>query len=145
HRMVLSPADARVLPFRLNTTQLTGLVCPANVARFLPVATSHRRTVWSLPEEARRLPSRLKAADSTGPVCPSERRVLWPLAMAHSLSSGVNSLPVASWLPPPAASVLPSGLKASALIMQRLWSVTVTVARFLPVATFHTLTVGGMA
>src|SRR5215472_6679214 len=99
----LLPA-ARVLPSRLNASELmlVWLISAAPIGRWL--ATSHNRTLPSLPPAARVLPSRLNA---------TELMLVWLISAA----------PIGRWLAtshnrtlpslPPAARVLPSGLNAT--------------------------------
>src|SRR5262249_10151659 len=76
-------------------------VCPENVAVLEPLATSHSLIVWSALPVARVLPSGLKATELSQSVCPVRVAVRWPVATSHNLRA----------VPPPEASVLPSGLK----------------------------------
>src|SRR5262249_30345191 len=99
------PAEARALPSGLNATEVTEPKCPLSESSSRPWATSHNRTVWSLPPETRILPSGLNATALTPAVC--------PFRMAHSCRV-VTSHSRTVWSEPLAASVLPSGLNATA-------------------------------
>ena len=75
-------ALASVLPSGLNDT-LTPFVCPVNVFIFLPVETSHKRTVLSQLPLAIFVPSGLKDTLSTCHVCPVNIFIFSPVETSH--------------------------------------------------------------
>jgi hypothetical protein len=70
HSLTVLPSlpEARVLPSGLNATDMTREVCSSRVAVFLPLATSHSRTI-SAPEDASVLLSGLNATEYPGALC----------------------------------------------------------------------------
>ena len=97
--------EASVLPSGLNATEHDRLVCPSRVARSLPVATSHSRTVLSVAPRGQRLAVRAEGHGVARSVCPFRAARSLPVATSHSLTV---------WSSPPRRAVLPSGLNATA-------------------------------
>ena len=80
--VVITPL-ASVLPSGLNDTLLIPSAGPVRVVRFLPVSTSHRRTVSSRLPLASVLPSGLNDTLSTSSVCPVRVVRFLPVSTSH--------------------------------------------------------------
>jgi hypothetical protein len=105
-----SDAEASSLPSRLNETLLTNCVWPTKAG----IVRSNRATVRSTLPDARVWPSGLNARAVTVSVCSVRARSRVRVATFQSTTSRSSS--------PPVASVRPSGLKASAPVVQSLTS-----------------------
>src|SRR5262249_33392788 len=108
--ILLWDRETRVLPSglkaRRDTRERSAPGCNKR-RRVVPLATSHRRMVWSQAPEARVLPSGVNASALTSPVCPSSRRICLPVSASQR---------VIAWsLISPAARILPLGERAKAL------------------------------
>src|SRR5262249_13308871 len=109
-RVESQPPVKSCLPSGENASPLTWAVCPVSEASSFPALKSQTRTVESLPLTTRRLPSGVKAMWKTTELAEPNLPSCLREATSHSRTC---EAPLALNAPPPAASVLPSGEKAT--------------------------------
>src|SRR5262249_39574210 len=97
----------RRVPSPLKAMLVTGPVWPTKAGFSWPLATSHSLIVLSALPLAIHLPLRLKITLLTPPVCPLRTDRLCPPPTSQTLTVGPSAL----------ASSVPSGLKATPLIL----------------------------